>query len=283
MENMEFRLIFSIVQRIDLFAGDEDNVVIAFDLDSDIGESINSSKCLGEIEAGEMFNDLCREVYIPSQLPQENILMFFHGHQTFLAACKAHYDSKSIFPLIHLYYYLTANSGGELEREDHEDMPLNTYDLPANRFEEVDQPASQPSGSQVNELVAEAPAPRAPARTTSEPKSLAQASRRELIWRPGEGNAPCLDYISQQFRSFAEDMIPTSSHPPLRRRQAHSAPKTPHRCSGYNLEEITLTPDISESTIVSYLTPMPGEICSLCGEVVGQAESFRCICNTGGG
>ena len=105
--NLEFKLIFSIVQRIDLFVGDEDDIVVAFDVDTDIGESNHSSNSLGEIEAGEMFNDLCQEVHVPLQLPHERVLTFFRGHQTFIAASKAHYESQSI--LLIYSYNLNAN------------------------------------------------------------------------------------------------------------------------------------------------------------------------------
>ena len=240
-------------------------------MDTDIGESNHSSNSLGEIEAGEMFNDLCREVHVPLQLPHERVLTFFRGRQTFIAASKAHYESQStllIYP-----YNLNANLG-DLEREEREEISSNVYDP---SFKKVDERTPEPSGSLVVPKF-----PRTPARRASEPKRLAEASRRELIWRPREGNSLNMDRISQQFRSLAEDAIRASSHSPLQRRQARSAPKTPHRCLGYNLEEIALTPDVSKSAIVSLSTPTPGEICSLCGGVVGRAEIFHCVCGTDG-
>ena len=54
--------------------------------------------------------------------------------------------------------------------------------------------------------------------------------------------------------------------------------KTVHWCPGYNRIEITLTPDIARSAIISHLTPIPHEICPVCKEVVKDAEIFACIC-----
>jgi hypothetical protein len=139
-------------------------------------------------------------------------------------------------------------------------------DIPADKFMAADDSAAQFPRLQVDGAFA----------------PHTQASRRELIWKR-EGYTLPLSQISHQFRSFEEEILCSRSHSRLQRRQAHSVPKTPHRCLGYNLEKITLTPRISGSAIVSHLTPKPREICSLCGEVVGFAEVFRCICGTDGG
>ncbi|KAF8208084.1 hypothetical protein K438DRAFT_1813372 [Mycena galopus ATCC 62051] len=54
--------------------------------------------------------------------------------------------------------------------------------------------------------------------------------------------------------------------------------QSPHRCPGYIREEITLATTTVDSAVVAHDTPSPQEICSICNEVVGFYELFRCVC-----
>ncbi|KAJ7620742.1 hypothetical protein DFH06DRAFT_64218 [Mycena polygramma] len=59
---------------------------------------------------------------------------------------------------------------------------------------------------------------------------------------------------------------------------ARSDGQNAHRCSGYVREEITLATTVSDSALILQDAPSPSEICSVCHEVVGVQEVFRCIC-----
>lgn len=102
--------------------------------------------------------------------------------------------------------------------------------------------------------------------------------RQELIWKSATQVRVTLDDISLQFQDFLY------THPPpiLNRRRGRYMARTSHRCPGYNRIEITLTPDIGRSAIVSHSSPTPGEICPVCKEVVGEAEVFSCTCGNYG-
>ncbi|KAJ7889724.1 hypothetical protein B0H13DRAFT_1720100 [Mycena leptocephala] len=62
-------------------------------------------------------------------------------------------------------------------------------------------------------------------------------------------------------------------------RLTQSDGQNPHRCPGYIREEITLATTTLDSAVVAHDTPSPLEICSICHEVVGLHEAFRCICS----
>ena len=110
-------------------------------------------------------------------------------------------------------------------------------------------------------------------------KSNPSAHRRELVWRPQKNEKVSLEEIALQFKRF----LPTfSSDLGFNRRRGRYTTKTAHRCPGYNRVEITLTPEIARSAIVSHLTPIPHEICPVCKEVVKDAEIFACICGRDG-
>jgi hypothetical protein len=151
----------------------------------------------------------------------------------------------------------------------------HTSDLPDSCLE--DEPDELPHQSVSLAQLKEGSAPILPLPTT-----LALTPRRELVWRSRERGTSSLALISQQFQYFLQDTLRTSSHSPLQRRQGRSSNGTPHRCAGYNREEITLTPDVAKSSIVSHLTPIPHEICPMCGEVVNEADVFSCICGNPG-
>jgi hypothetical protein len=51
-----------------------------------------------------------------------------------------------------------------------------------------------------------------------------------------------------------------------------------HRCVGYIRQEITPATTTADSAVVSHDSPSPLEVCSVCHEVVGLHDVFRCIC-----
>ena len=101
--------------------------------------------------------------------------------------------------------------------------------------------------------------------------------RRELVWKPQDEKNSSLKDISFEFKAFF-DRLPPSSEPALHRRRGRYIVRTAHRCPGYNRTEITLTPSITRSAIVSHSTPLPHEICPVCNRVVQDVEIFDCIC-----
>jgi hypothetical protein len=110
-------------------------------------------------------------------------------------------------------------------------------------------------------------------------KSNPNAHRRELVWKSQKNERVSLEEIARQFQSF---LLTFSTELGFNRRRARYTTKTAHRCPGYNRIEITLTPDIARSAIVSHLTPIPHEICPVCKEIVKDAEIFACICGGDG-
>ena len=101
--------------------------------------------------------------------------------------------------------------------------------------------------------------------------------RRELVWKSENAQFFSLKNISHVFKTFLDD-LPTSSGSELYRRRGRYTARIAHRCPGYNRTEITLTPNITRSTIVTHSTPLPREICPVCKQVVKDAEKFNCIC-----
>ena len=101
--------------------------------------------------------------------------------------------------------------------------------------------------------------------------------RRELVWKSQDAKHLSLEDIYFKFKAFL-DSLPASYEPALHRRRGRYTIKTFHRCSGYNRTEITLTPSITRSAIVSHSTPLPNEICAVCHRVIQDAEIFDCIC-----
>ena len=110
-------------------------------------------------------------------------------------------------------------------------------------------------------------------------KSSPNARRRELVWRTEKNDTVSLEEIAHQFQSF---QLTSSKELGFNRRRGRYTTKTAHRCPGYNRIEITLTPHIARSAIVSHLTPIPHEICPVCKEIVKDTEIFACICGRDG-
>ena len=103
--------------------------------------------------------------------------------------------------------------------------------------------------------------------------------RRELVWKSQDNETVSLEEIARQFQSF---LLTFSTEFGFNHRRGRYTTKTAHRCPGYNRIEITLTPEIARSAIVSHLTPIPHEICPVCKEIVKDAEIFACICGRDG-
>ena len=68
----------------------------------------------------------------------------------------------------------------------------------------------------------------------------------------------------------------------LNHRRGRYMARTAHRCPGYNRTEITLTANITCSTIVSHSSPIPHETCPVCKQVVKDTDVFNCICGSDG-
>ena len=101
--------------------------------------------------------------------------------------------------------------------------------------------------------------------------------RRELVWKSQDEKNSSLEDIYSEFKAFL-DSLPPSSEPALHRRRGRYTIRSVHRCPGYNRTEITLTPSIARSAIVSHSTPLPNEICPVCNRVVQDVEIYDCIC-----
>jgi len=178
-----------------------------------------------------------------------------------------------------------------IQRSDVDELYAD-HDLDQDRFEEIEVDAgtlpvdtkgptsgvlsSAPSASQLHSAL-----PTMSSTSSRRPprKSIPSARRRELVWKSQNNETVSLDDIARQFQSF---LLTFSTDLGLNRRRGRYTTKTAHRCPGYNRIEITLTPDIARSAIVSHLTPTPHEICPVCKEIVKDAEIFACICGCDG-
>ena len=160
--------------------------------------------------------------------------------------------------------------GQQIQRAHIDEFDEDVIDPPENRFEELDGSSSlsnaQASPSMTGGRTLPALSPR-----------QSDGRRQELIWKSATGVRVTLDDISLQFQDFLYSH-PPSSEPILNRRRGRYMTRTSHRCPGYNRIEITLTPNIGDSAIVSHSSPTPGEICPVCKEVVREVEVFNCIC-----
>jgi hypothetical protein len=169
---------------------------------------------------------------------------------------------------------ITRNSflGQQIQRAYVDEFDTNVDDLPEDRFEELDSsspiPFSPTSGR---------PSPRRSPR-----KLLPNGRRQELVWKyPTTEAIVTLNDISHQFQNFLNAYL-SSSDLPLNHRRGRYMARTAHRCPGYNRVEITLTADVTRSAIVLHSSPIPHEICPVCGEVVKDTEIFNCICGGDG-
>ncbi|KAJ7784186.1 hypothetical protein B0H16DRAFT_291373 [Mycena metata] len=96
--------------------------------------------------------------------------------------------------------------------------------------------------------------------------------RREYVWRTMDRGKQSLSTVTDQITTHLD--IALARLQILRQTDERRA----HRCRGYTREEITLAPTIVDSAVVDHDTPRPLEICSICREIVGLDDRFRCIC-----
>ena len=145
-------------------------------------------------------------------------------------------------------------------------------------FENRDSSNLASSASPRYQTILDSDAPSMQTSGKSSPRKLpSNGHRRELVWKPESAQKSSLKDILHEFKTFL-DGLSTSSGLELYRRRGRYTARTAHRCPGYNRTEITLTPNINRSAIVSHSTPLPREICPVCKQVVKDAEIFNCIC-----
>jgi len=175
---------------------------------------------------------------------------------------------KWVFRSRHSDHCNSLSSDKQIQRAYTDEFDTDVNDLPEDRFEELDSNGLTSSSK--------GPSPR-----TSPRKLLPSGRRQELVWKTPTGDAVSLHDISHQFQNFLNASL-LSSEPALNRRRGRYAPRTAHRCPGYNRIEITLTANITRSAIVSHSSPIPHEICPVCKEVVKGTDVFNCICGSNG-
>ena len=183
--------------------------------------------------------------------------------KTFDAARKAHYQSE--------YYILELMIKFIIQSSLDEQMQSTFFDDDEDyiSFDDILEDELKLSDTQQNFGA-----------TQSAPKSDSKPvlkQRQELIWRPPAHKTIILSEISRDFQYFL-NANRSSLEPALSRRRSRYTARTPHRCPGYNRIEITLTPDITRSVIVTHSSPTLHEICPVCREVVKDTEVFNCIC-----
>ncbi|KAF8802228.1 hypothetical protein BYT27DRAFT_7112916, partial [Phlegmacium glaucopus] len=197
--------------------------------------------------------DIAHEQSYYQGYDQKQLSIFiFHDlcEQTFYAACQAHYARRQV----------DRTYDDTLETEE-------AFAFSEDRDEDLHGIASTSAFSSMD---------------VSSKKSLGKlpigGHRRELVWKHEYEEESSLEQICLGFKAFLNDLTAASSEPALHRRRGRSAAGTVHRCPGYNRTEITLTPSITRSAIVSHSTPLPHEICPVCNRVVKDVGFFNCIC-----
>jgi hypothetical protein len=100
--------------------------------------------------------------------------------------------------------------------------------------------------------------------------------RREYVWRKMNRGQQSLATVASKI-ALDLDMNLSSL-----RRMTWTDGQSPHRCAGYVREEITLATTALDSAVVAHDAPSPSELCSVCHEVVGPHEIFRCVCGDHG-
>ncbi|KAF8146010.1 hypothetical protein K438DRAFT_531195 [Mycena galopus ATCC 62051] len=97
--------------------------------------------------------------------------------------------------------------------------------------------------------------------------------RREYVWRSVDRGQQSLATVASRIARDLDMKLSLEVN-----KLAWTDGRSAHRCPGYVREEITLTITTNDSAIISHDAPSPLEICSVCHEVVGVHEQFRCIC-----
>ncbi|KAJ7902694.1 hypothetical protein B0H14DRAFT_1144329 [Mycena olivaceomarginata] len=137
---------------------------------------------------------------------------------------------------------------------------------------------SRPAAS---ENAGESLLPSGPASASSSSKNtqedeLGIPPRREYVWRKMNRGQQSLATVANRI-ALDLDMNLSSL-----RRMTWTDGQSPHRCAGYVREEITLATTTLDSAVVAHDAPSPSELCSVCHEVVGPHEIFRCVCGDHG-
>ena len=100
-----------------------------------------------------------------------------------------------------------------------------------------------------------------------------KAPRREVRWKLDKSaNNRSLESIVRCFQDCLDCVSASSADPPLRRITASPHKWVSHRCPGYLREEIALTADVSRSVVIAHQYPSQSEICTICGQLVQQAQ-----------
>lgn len=109
-------------------------------------------------------------------------------------------------------------------------------------------------------------------------KFLAQSKghRRELIWKSPNTSSWSLEDVARRYEASLRQ---SHFQKVLNSRQGSTA-RIGHYCRGYRRTEIILTPHLDQSGIISHTSPVPHEICSVCGEEVSEKEVFDCRCGS---
>jgi len=103
-------------------------------------------------------------------------------------------------------------------------------------------------------------------------RQVSRVPRREFVWTT-EPDHLSLEAVSKRFGDFLAVLPSGPSTTPLHRFRVQDGLRTPpHRCRDYVREEITFTPNVARSAVVSYTVPSPRERCSMCGELIPESE-----------
>ncbi|KAJ6520233.1 hypothetical protein C8R45DRAFT_954386 [Mycena sanguinolenta] len=97
--------------------------------------------------------------------------------------------------------------------------------------------------------------------------------RREYVWRTIDRGSQSLDTVANRFSRVLDMKLPSVN------KISWTDIRSPHRCPGYVREEITLAATAVDSAVISHDVPSQGEVCSVCHQLVGLDEDFRCICD----
>ncbi|KAK0495210.1 hypothetical protein EDD18DRAFT_266364 [Armillaria luteobubalina] len=100
-------------------------------------------------------------------------------------------------------------------------------------------------------------------------------SRREIMWQGIGGNDITLEDISYQFKT-AVSSLSFSLFPLEHIARTGRGYRIMHRCPGYQREEVTLRPVLSDCKVITHTTPLH-EKCLICGKDVEEGE-FNCKC-----
>lgn len=104
---------------------------------------------------------------------------------------------------------------------------------------------------------------------------------REFVWRTDKWWGVIFKDISRQFGISLEFSFFNSSFP-LQQLHGHDLAWTVHWYWGYIWDDVNLTTNILYSTVISYDTSTPQEICTVCGDMVEEAGFFFCVCGGDG-